>query len=530
MSITGTFVYSFDYTSESYVTSSRSGVLKNLPFVTTNSCMVIDSSSCVLSSGTAKVSVTYTFTDNGSTNDGLRFYSVYSYYNDSSISNLQITSFSNVPLARNGSAFKELTKLTSINTSDTPTILSNTSFYSFAESCTSLTDANISDWDVSNVTTMSFAFLYCRKLTSVGSLSNWNVSNVKSFESTFNNCSLLTEIGNLSNWNVSNVTNMNSVFNSCKMTSVGSLLNWDVSKVTNFNAAFYGCSNLTSLDMSDWDVSSGIDFGNFFNMCFVITSVGDLSNWNVSTMNNSSYMFSYCFQLTTIGNVYDNWDVTSVTNKNGFSENSGLSGTSIPNWDGTTTTTTLDAPTIGSVSSIATTTATLSFTAPSGAESGTTYVAKSGGTTYGTASYPATSFSLTGLLAGTSYSFTITATNTAGTSSASSSTTFTTILSAPTIGKATAILKGSAKLSFTAPSGVTYIASAGGISYGEASYPAKSISLSGLSGGTTYSFAITATNTGGTSGASSSVSFKTVSPSSKASRFGGGMKPKKNKL
>jgi len=173
----------------------------------------------------------------------------------------------------------------------------------------------------------------------------------------------------------------------------------------------------------------------------------------------------------------------------------------------------LPAPTIGTASSVTSSSASISFTAPTGAASGTTYSAKAGGVEYGTASYPATSISVTGLSASTTYSFTITATNTAGTSDASSSLSVTTLLSAPTIGTASSVTSSSASISFTAPtgaaSGTTYSAKAGGVEYGTASYPATSISVTGLSASTTYSFTITATNTAGTSNASSSLSVTT---------------------
>jgi chitodextrinase len=171
-------------------------------------------------------------------------------------------------------------------------------------------------------------------------------------------------------------------------------------------------------------------------------------------------------------------------------------------------------PVITDATEVKTTTLTLNFTAPSGAEEGTTYTVKAGGVTYGTSSYPATNVSVTGLSANTTYSFTITALNTSGISDTSTSLSVTTLVDAPIIGTASLIRSTSASISFTAPtgtaSGITYTVKAGEVIYGTASYPATSVSVSELTSNTTYSFTITATNTAGTSDASSSLSVTTA--------------------
>ena len=165
---------------------------------------------------------------------------------------------------------------------------------------------------------------------------------------------------------------------------------------------------------------------------------------------------------------------------------------------------TLSAPTIGSASSITTFTATIGFTAPSGAASGTTYAASAGSKVYGTAVYPATSIYVHGLSSNTSYSFTVTAIASAGTSSASSAVTVLTLPSAPKIGNVS-ITGTSGTVAFTAPSGsgtiTGYTATSipGGIT-GTGSSP---ITVSGLTAGSEYYFTVKATNATGTSDASS---------------------------
>jgi len=128
-----------------------------------------------------------------------------------------------------------------------------------------------------------------------------------------------------------------------------------------------------------------------------------------------------------------------------------------------------------------------------------------GGYTASGASSPLT---VTGLQSATSYTFTVTATNSVGTSdasSASSAITATTVPQAPTIGTATAgnasatvaytanATGGAAVSVFTATSTPSSITGTG----------SSPITVSGLSNGTSYTFTVTATNANGTSAASS---------------------------
>ena len=58
MSITGTFVYSFDCSNSVYANES----LTHLPFITTDGLFVIDSSSCNISSNTATICLFHKYT------------------------------------------------------------------------------------------------------------------------------------------------------------------------------------------------------------------------------------------------------------------------------------------------------------------------------------------------------------------------------------------------------------------------------------------------------------------------------------
>ena len=180
-----------------------------------------------------------------------------------------------------------------------------------------------------------------------------------------------------------------------------------------------------------------------------------------------------------------------------------------------------DAPTIGTAAVAGTSgTATVTFNAPlsNGGSAITTYTVTSnpaGGT--GTLSQAGSgTITVIGLTNGTTYTFTVKATNVAGASAASASSnsvTPYTVPGAPTIGTATAG-NGQATITFTAP------ASNGGsaiTSYTATSTPGSitgtlnqagsgTITVSGLTNGTAYTFTVKANNAGATASAASAVS------------------------
>ncbi len=139
-----------------------------------------------------------------------------------------------------------------------------------------------------------------------------------------------------------------------------------------------------------------------------------------------------------------------------------------------------------------------------------------------TATPPATNCTLTGLTKGTAYTVTVTATNGEGTSDASNVSRSATPGDPPSAPAApTAVAgNGSATVSWTAPApGTSAIlsyrvtASPGGATC-VATAPDTSCVVSGLTNGTVYTFAVTATNASGTSGASPASSSIKPSPTS----------------
>ena len=187
------------------------------------------------------------------------------------------------------------------------------------------------------------------------------------------------------------------------------------------------------------------------------------------------------------------------------------------------------APTIGTATRTASQSVQVTFTAPAnvGGSSITSYTVTSstGGFTGTGATSPVT---VTGLTNGTAYTFTVTATNSYGTgtaSGASNSATPYTVPGAPTIGTATSTGTTTATISFTAPASnggstitsYTAVSSPGSITGTLSQAGSGTITVSGLTAGTSYTFTVYATNTAGNSSnssASNSITTTQLAPTS----------------
>ena len=173
-----------------------------------------------------------------------------------------------------------------------------------------------------------------------------------------------------------------------------------------------------------------------------------------------------------------------------------------------------ESPTIGTATVTGQTTATVGFTASPTGDAATSFSVTStpaGGTGSGATS----PISVTGLAPGTAYTFQVIATNGDGSSAPSTAsneitTDPATVPGAPVIGSAAATGATTATVTFTAPgnnggspiTSYTVTSAPGGVTATGASSP---ITVTGLSGGTSYTFTVVATNGVG-SGAASAAS------------------------
>ncbi len=182
-----------------------------------------------------------------------------------------------------------------------------------------------------------------------------------------------------------------------------------------------------------------------------------------------------------------------------------------------------DAPT-GATATAGNAQASVTFTAPASnggaAITGYAVVSIPAGGVDGQAGSASLSHLITGLTNGTAYTFTVTATNAAGTSAASAASNsvtplgpIATVPGAPTIGAATAG-DGQISVAFTAPASnggaaiTGYTANCGGVS---ANGTASPIVVAALSNGTAYTCTVTATNAVGTGAASAASNSATPS-------------------
>jgi hypothetical protein len=211
----------------------------------------------------------------------------------------------------------------------------------------------------------------------------------------------------------------------------------------------------------------------------------------------------YVASVGTTTGVYNNLLVSGLNSSTPYSftvtlQNSSGSATS----QTINATTALAPPTNLILSTVAATSAIVSFTAPLGASSGTAYSIYNGATVVGTASFPSTTISASGLAADTAYTLTMTATNAIGTSNQSTTINISTLPNPPTSVVATVLTDTYVNVAFTASSGplaitgYTVTSSPGSIT---ATGTGSPILVTGLSANTAYTFTVTATAAQGTS-------------------------------
>jgi hypothetical protein len=228
--------------------------------------------------------------------------------------------------------------------------------------------------------------------------------------------------------------------------------------------------------------------------------------------NPSLGTVNYYIATTTPGN-FVGYSSGSPITISGLSQNTTYSvtiqsidnyGTSIASSSITATTTSivtgtiLSEPTIGTVSSIGTSYATISFTSPSGASTDTIYSAyDASGNIRGANVYPATTVFLGGLVSNTNYSISLKTGNTAGISTASTSLIFATVSLPPTNLSIVSKTSTSATIGFTGISGNATISQytlSTSPNINDVSGVTSPITVNGLTPATFYTFSMNYTN------------------------------------
>jgi surface protein len=241
------------------------------------------------------VTIKYAFYDNMITNDGLTFNNNTFFQNNSNISNINIKQFGNIPFSRSGNQLSNLLNL-SIQTSDTPRILPNTSFNSmFKYTKFNIVSSPINSWAIYNVIDMTSMFQ-----------NSWN----------FN--------AYINDWILNNVKSMKNMFNG-SMNTNPYFVDWELLVIQDMSYMFAN-SNFNG-NIKDWKISSnfiGINMEGMFKSTSLFNQ--PLNTWNVWNVSNMNSMFE---SASLFNQPLNTWNVNTVTHIN-FSNNSVIAIINMP--------------------------------------------------------------------------------------------------------------------------------------------------------------------------------------------------------
>ena len=136
------------------------------------------------------------------------------------------------------------------------------------ENDSSLKELDLTSWDTISNRDMNSMFKNDTKLTSIN-LDNFRTDSVFDFSHMFEGDEALT-ILNLANWKTGNVKNMSYMFNGIAAEELTDITSWQTYNVTNMSYMFRD-SKLKQLNLSHWDT------GNIFEMTNMLDSLGNNS-------------------------------------------------------------------------------------------------------------------------------------------------------------------------------------------------------------------------------------------------------------
>ena len=211
------------------------------------------------------------------------------FYYDSSITSLNVSSFTTNQVQNMASMFGGMSNLVELN-------ISNFDFSNYnpgnLTSNLSLTGySNFKRLIVNNAILPANMYNGFANLGSVESISLENVdtSKVTTMQYMFDEDSHITEL-DLSSFNTSNVTSMYGMFYGANALETIDLSSFDISNVTTLEYMFYYCKNLVTLDLSYFDISNISKLDNMFYGTEKLEEL-NLSTWNFAKYNPGSLMY-----------------------------------------------------------------------------------------------------------------------------------------------------------------------------------------------------------------------------------------------
>ncbi len=134
------------------------------------------------------------------------------------------------------------------------------------ENDSSLKELDLTSWDTISNRDMNSMFKNDTKLNSIN-LNNFRTDSVFDFSHMFEGDETLTTL-NLANWKTGNVKNMSYMFNGIAAEELTDITSWQTYNVTNMSYMFRD-SKLKQLNLSHWDT------GNIFEMTNMLDSLGN---------------------------------------------------------------------------------------------------------------------------------------------------------------------------------------------------------------------------------------------------------------
>jgi surface protein len=216
------FIYSFNYTG----TDNAIDYANYLPIINTDGCFTI--TKITVTPTLAKnitVQMEFTFNEAPSTNDGLSFANVHSFYSEFT-TGLTILKFNDIPLSRGGFQFYNL-PIIQISAIDSPAILTNTRLNGFIANSGFNSD-NINSWNLSNLSP-DYSYMFWYGYAFNQDISGWNTTGVTNMDYMFNGAVAFNKY--IGAWNTGAVTSMiNTFYNATAFNQ--DLSDWYVANVT----------------------------------------------------------------------------------------------------------------------------------------------------------------------------------------------------------------------------------------------------------------------------------------------------------